>query len=272
MVCYNRATVVAKRDRKSSTVQPSIPLPEYSGVKSQTIVSRFSLIPVRPGCALCRESGPAVLYAVAYLGYLWIYPESEAWHWLTLIILPAGIVIAMRKRLRGVFASFGMKRSNWKNHLGIAITVGLVLSGMNLFMGGRGQAALEVLSTPQGWLLLPIALVFLLLTAGLTEEVFFRGFLQTRIETRFESPWIAIAIVTVLFSVYHVPYAYLNPNWPSAGNLPAAVQSAFVQGIPGGLILGWLYQRSDRNLFACIALHSLINWFPALTMIKMGGQ
>jgi len=255
-----------------AVLQPAVPTCEYSSRTAHGIMGIFSIRPVRPGCALCREAGPAVTYAVAYLGYLWIHPESEAWHWISLVALPVALVIAMRKRLSGVFASFGMKRSNWRNHLGVAIAAGTVLSGLNLFLGGRGPAALEVLSTPQGWLLLPVALGFLLLTAGLTEEIFFRGFLQTRIETRFGSPWVAIGIVTLLFSVYHVPYAYLNPNWPSAGDLPAAIQSAFVQGIPGGLILGWLYLRSDRNLFACVALHSLINWFPALTMIRMGGQ
>jgi len=164
-----------------------------------------------------------------------------------------------------------LRRSNWKNSLGLAVLLGLAISVFQLVAGGRGPAALEVLSTPQGWLLLPVALVFLLLTAGFTEEVFFRGFLQTRLETRFESPWSAIVIVTLLFSVYHVPYAFLNPNWPTAGDLPAAVGAAFTQGVPGGLLLGWLYLRSDRNLVACVVLHSMINWLPALTLIKFGG-
>lgn len=213
-----------------------------------------------------------MLYATVYLVWLWIHPESEAWHWLTMIGLPLGLVVVSRRRVKGILSSFGLRRSNWRNHLGIAIAAGLAISALQLVIGNRGGAALEILSTAKGWLLLPIALVFLLFTAGLTEEFFFRGFLQTRLETRFGSPWVAIAIVTLIFSIYHVPYAYLNPNWPSAGDLPAAIRNAFIQGIPGGLILGWLYLRSDRNLVACIVLHSLVNWFPALTMIRLGGN
>jgi len=218
-----------------------------------------------------KESIPAFLYATGYLVYLWFHQESETWHWLTLVLLPVGMILLIRRDWRTLPASFGLTKKTWKNKIGLAAGAGVAISLLQLVIGARGKLAIDVLSTPTGWLLLPVALLLLFLTAGFTEEVFFRGFLQTRLEARLKSTWMAIGIVTILFSVYHIPYAYLNPNWSSAGDLPAAISSAFAQGIPGGIILGWLYKRSDHNLVACVVLHSMINWFPALTMIKING-
>ena len=106
--------------------------------------------------------------------------------------------------------------------------------------------------------------------AGFTEE-FFRGFLQTRVEVLVGSPRAAIAIVTVMFSIYHLPYAYLNPMWPSAGDWEFAWRASLANGLPGGLVLGSLYQLSGRNLVPCIILHSMINAAPAMTLIRFGG-
>ena len=76
------------------------------------------------------------------------------------------------------------------------------------------------------------------------------------------------------FVLYHVPYAYLNPNWPSAGNLLHAFGLATVNGALGGIVLGLVYVRSGRNLVAVILLHALVNWVPGTLMVsqvKFGG-
>ncbi len=75
-------------------------------------------------------------------------------------------------------------------------------------------------------------------------------------------------VTPILFGIYHVPYAYLNPNWPSAGDWGAAWLAALGQGIPGGLILGGMYLWSRQNLFASVVLHSLINAIPGMAMIR----
>jgi membrane protease YdiL (CAAX protease family) len=78
----------------------------------------------------------------------------------------------------------------------------------------------------------------------------------------------ALVVTPILFGIYHVPYAYLNPNWPSAGDWGAAWLAALGQGIPGGLILGGMYLWSRQNLFASVVLHSLINAIPVMAMIR----
>jgi len=97
-----------------------------------------------------------------------------------------------------------------------------------------------------------------------------RGFLQTRVEALARSKWLTVLIVSLLFRVYHLPYAYFNPNWPSAGDWGAAWVAALGNGVPGGLVLGALYVKSNRNLVACIVLQSMIGAFPAMTALKFG--
>ena len=78
-------------------------------------------------------------------------------------------------------------------------------------------------------------------------------------------------ISAVLFGLYHLPYAYLSPHWPSHGDLGAAFASAMGQGGIGGLVLGTLYALTRGNLIACIIVHSSINAIWFMTMIKFGG-
>lgn len=58
-------------------------------------------------------------------------------------------------------------------------------------------------------------LIFTALTAGVTEELIFRGYIQPRLEKAFNSPIIAIVITAFLFGVLHSPYGtlfqFLNP-------------------------------------------------------------
>ncbi|MBI4429371.1 MAG: CPBP family intramembrane metalloprotease [Ignavibacteriales bacterium] len=116
--------------------------------------------------------------------------------------------------------------------------------------------------------LFPLAIVLMLFTAGFTEEFFFRGFLQTRLQQLFSSNVVGVIVSSILFGIYHLPYAYLNPRWPSHGNLPEAFWSALGQGIPMGLILGTLYVRTKNNLLSCVVVHSLLNSLPAMLAIK----
>ena len=59
----------------------------------------------------------------------------------------------------------------------------------------------------------------MMLTAGFTEEFFFRGFLQTRLEVLTRSRVAAVLLASICFGLYHLPYAYFNPAWPSAGDI-----------------------------------------------------
>ena len=113
----------------------------------------------------------------------------------------------------------------------------------------------------------------MMITVATTEEVFFRGILQRRFsdatglgEMRAQA-W-GIGLATLAFILYHVPYAYLNPHWPSAGNLTHAVQLATINGGLGGIVLGLVYVKSGRNLLAVILLHAMVDWVPGTLMVS----
>ncbi len=216
----------------------------------------------------------ALAYFAAYTGYLFYHPENEVEHWVSMVIIPVILLVSLRRfrfgswNLRRTLSSIGLSRDRVRVWLWQAILVGVLLSVAQLFIGSRAQEVILLFKEGRGFYLYPLVLVLLLFTVGITEEVLFRGVLQTRFTRSFGSPVLGVLAVSILFSIYHIPYAYLNPNWPSSGDFVAAVGAAFTNGMLGGLVLGWVYEKSDHNLIACIIVHSLINSLPAMTLIK----
>jgi membrane protease YdiL (CAAX protease family) len=221
-----------------------------------------------------REAGFVLVYALLYLGYLFLNPESEFAHWLTLVLLPLLGLWFIRSRkhswrsFRATLGSVGLVPSRLRDGVGTALVVGLLLQVLPLLGRPQREAVGELVTSGRILYLLPLALVFLMLTVAFTEEFFFRGVLQTRLAARWGSWLWAVLITSVLFSLYHVPYAYLNEHWPSAGNLGHALGLAFINGLPGGLILGWLYVRGRGNLLAPMLTHAMIDLIPAMMLLQ----
>ncbi len=223
------------------------------------------------------EAGLALVYFLLYMGYLFLNPESELGHWLTLVALPLALLILYQRRvwdnwsLEKTLTTVGLEKASLTRGLVWAIPLGLGVSlVLQLLLSRNVDAFRELITSGRFLYLLPLALVLLLLTAGLTEEFFFRGVLQTRLAALLRSNVLAILVVSVLFGLYHLPYAYLNPHWPSAGDLGAAFQAAMVNGMLGGVVLGAVYVFARGNLLAPVIVHALIDLFPAMTQIRFG--
>jgi membrane protease YdiL (CAAX protease family) len=230
----------------------------------------------RPSDGLARRDGwIAIAYFALYLSYLFWRQESEFAHWVTMVLLPVAVAYASlgscRRRFKTALGTLGLRRGNLKRGVGWAILAGALITAFQVFLGGRAEAIQELIRSGRAVWLFPLSLVFMMVLAGFTEEVLFRGFLQTRIERLVHSRWVAVVITAFFFGLYHLPYAYLNPRWPSYGDWGAAWGAALGNGIPGGLVLGGLYVVSRGNLVACVLLHSLINAAPAMTMLQFGG-
>jgi membrane protease YdiL (CAAX protease family) len=230
----------------------------------------------RPSDGVSRRDGwTAVAYFAVYLSYLFWHQENEFAHWVTMVFVPVAIAYTSlgshRRSFKNALETIGLRRGNLRRGVGWAILAGALITAFQVFWGGRAEAIQEVIRSGQAVWLFPLSLVFMMVLAGLTEEVLFRGFLQTRLERLVQSRWVAVVGTAFLFGLYHLPYAYLNPQWPSYGDWGSAWGAAFGNGIPGGLILGGLYVISRGNLLACVLLHSLINAAPAMTMIHFGG-
>jgi len=218
----------------------------------------------------------APLYFAVYLAYLFYSLESELGHWLGLVTLPALLTLVTLRiagrpaRLGEALRTFGLRRGRLTHRIGFAVAVGVSLGLAQLLVSRQRDVFFETVTSGRALWLLPLALALTLTTAGFTEEFFFRGFLQNRLEQMTSSRVAAVVLASLAFGVYHLPYAYLNPNWPSAGDWGAAWSAAMGQGVIGGLILGAVYLRAGRNLLAPVIVHALIITFPASTMIHFG--
>jgi membrane protease YdiL (CAAX protease family) len=100
--------------------------------------------------------------------------------------------------------------------------------------GVDGTAALVVVT---------IAAVVL---APLVEELYFRGFVQRSLETRYPA-WLAIAVSSLLFGLAHVGF---EPGWGSVGTVLGT-------GV-GGAVFG-VAARETRSLGVPIVGHALFN-------------
>jgi membrane protease YdiL (CAAX protease family) len=218
-----------------------------------------------------REALIALGYFTVYVSYLFLRLEGERLHWLSLVLLPLGLVWITRRIWpqpdEGTLASFGLARRRLHVGLSWSAVLGVGLTALQFVLSRNARAMADALLEPGTWLLLPVAMALILATAAFTEEFFFRGFLQSRLNRAIGRPWLAIVATAILFGVYHLPYAYLNPRWPSHGQWGAAFGAAFGQGVPMGLILGAVFQRSRENLLAPVLVHAFVNLLPVLLML-----
>jgi membrane protease YdiL (CAAX protease family) len=215
------------------------------------------------------------VYFALYLGYLFATLEGEWGHWGTMVLVPLFVVMVFvgsgNGRLRRALASLGLEWGRLRRGVAGALMLGLAAGIFQILASSRGDEIVAVLSSLRAFVVLPITLAFLLITAAFTEEFLFRGFLQTRLERLTGSKWAGLILASVLFGFYHLPYAYLHPRWPSHGDWTEALVASLGQGIPGGLVLGGLFLYSGRNLVAPILLHAFINLLPASTLLKFSG-
>jgi membrane protease YdiL (CAAX protease family) len=95
-------------------------------------------------------------------------------------------------------------------------------------------------------------LLFTAATAGVVEELIFRGYLQPRLEIVFKNSWAAIIVSALLFGLLHITY----------GTLSNVVIPIFI-----GLVFAWYYKKY-RNIKVLIVCHFLIDTISLFILIK----
>jgi membrane protease YdiL (CAAX protease family) len=106
-----------------------------------------------------------------------------------------------------------------------------------------------------------------LINAGIPEEFFFRGWLQTRLEQRY-GRLMAILGTALLFTAWHIPSRYFLAFGEEgrAGDFGSVILNTGLPVLLVGLVIGILWDRY-RRLLPLIALHWGIDTLPLITGI-----
>lgn len=159
--------------------------------------------------------------------------------WLALAALI--LIVVFWERLP-LFASLGIRRLAKMDVGIIAAIVVLTIAVVGFLahsppkMPRAGNMLAQALAVPF-WLR-----VALVLTAGICEELFFRGYAIERLRGLTGNTWIGALLGTVLFTLGHIPRYGLSSGLLGVAFIGALLSAIYV----------W-----RRNLFPCIALH----WF-----------
>jgi len=112
---------------------------------------------------------------------------------------------------------------------------------------------------------LPLCLIYLIFDAGLIEEFFFRGLLQSRISVLLRSSTGGIVVSAIIFGLVHAPGLYLR----GAGSEGIEEQMPFIFFAAytivymsiAGLFLGILYSKT-KCLWLVIVIHAMVDLLP----------
>jgi membrane protease YdiL (CAAX protease family) len=118
-----------------------------------------------------------------------------------LVTLPSLWLVLNKLHHRPLRSVFGPSlRLNWRDvAIGAVVVLGAALLRPSLYTDGLPSLTIP----PATWLIwLPIALP-ILFAQCLTEEMFFRGYLQQQLAARFASRWAWLVLPSVLFSLIH---------------------------------------------------------------------
>jgi membrane protease YdiL (CAAX protease family) len=217
------------------------------------------------------EAVALVAYFIAYLSYLFfLHREGEALRWVSLVVGPLALIgaIGRYRTPRAVFDSIGLDPANAARGWPMTIAFIIAFEALQLMNSAQRATLLVAVHEPLTWLLLPGTAILLVGTAANTEEVFFRGLLQTRVARVVRNEGTAILIVTFAFVLYHVPFAYARPGSGTEGNLAESLRSAAGNAVIAGVPIGMVFWRSRHNLYAAMALHAAIDLIPALLLLR----
>jgi len=169
-------------------------------------------------------------------------------------VLPIFVIMKLRKQS---IKSVGIKSEN----IGKSILTGLV--------GAVPFSVLQIASQiSSGKTLNPNVsealwtFLYFLICIAFAEELVFRGFLQTRLQSLIKSKWLSIAVVGILFGLMHIPFQMLQANMSLVDfilyDLSHLIMTCIIH-----IYMVYLYTR-DNNIIAPTLAHAIMNFSYAI--------
>ena len=183
---------------------------------------------------------------------------NEAANWLFLVLLPLLILVWLKRgKFKETLRDIGLRRIDKKTGINMCLVCILYMAVL-VFAFSLGDNKLVMADLPKMFIRLPVFFGVMFLTAGFTEEFFFRGIVQRCVANLLKRPYIAIVFTSVLFGLYHFPFAYYL--WgQTAGSVVDSLKAILTEQAVTGCALGLIYHKSNKNLWSSIILHAFIN-------------
>ena len=166
---------------------------------------------------------------------------------------------------------FGIQREGLRALRGSHVPVVLVVGGAFLcfqyfFSGGGAAFRREHFTTFQLFVGLPLCFVWLFVEAGLVEEFFFRGLVQSQFAAAFKSEVSGVVLMSLIFGVAHAPgFIFRHAGEVEGlGSNPSAVDAiaySIVVLAISGITFGIIWART-KNLFAVMLIHAAGDLLP----------
>lgn len=226
------------------------------------------------------ESGSIIvylaLYAVLFLGFgmTWarqVLPEGQQQELLVLalklgvhIVLPAILLLAFGAKL-GPITQLGLSgRKFWRT----LIVLGLIILALVCVITPSLKQISGIPPTFDTMIwAVPLGFVWITLEAGACEEFLFRGVLQTRLTSWFNSAWAGVIVTSLIFGLAHAPGLFMRggPGVDGWSTDPLQVVAHTIAVLsPIGLTFGLIYART-KSLLLVILLHGLVDVLPNLS-------
>lgn len=225
------------------------------------------------------ESGSIIvylaLYAVLFLGFgmTWarqVLPEGQQQELLVLalklgvhIVLPAILLLALGARL-GPITQVGLSgRKFWRT----LIVLGLIILALVCVITPSLKQISGIPPTFDTMIwAVPLGFIWITLEAGACEEFLFRGVMQTRLTSWFNSAWAGVIVTSLIFGLAHAPGLFMRggPGVDGWSTDPLQVIAHTIAVLsPIGLTFGLIYART-KSLLLVILLHGLVDVLPNL--------
>src|SRR6266480_3340573 len=166
---------------------------------------------------------------------------------------------------------FGIQREGLRALRGSHLPVVLVVGGAFLcfqYFASSGGAAFrrEHFTAFQLFVSLPLCFVGLFVEAGLVEEFFFRGLVQSHFAAAFKSEVSGVVLMSLIFGLAHAPSFIFRHagEVEGLGSNPSAIDAiaySIVVLAVSGITFGIIWART-KNLFALMLIHAAGDLLP----------
>ena len=254
---------------------------------SVIITSVLIFLLTRHKTASVVEPGHPVLESWVMLAYFGLYfvlsmltrgegiLSNEFLKWLWFIILPILVIYFLNwpnRDFKNLLKSVGFRRQGLGKSLLFGLLAYVIFIPFMPFMmpAAQQEKLLEIFQEPLRLIVfLPLCFLLSLVTAASTEEIFFRGILQSRFSRLMKSELRSCLVIAFLFGIYHLPYAYYSIYWASHWDILWAVTGVLSEQMITGVVLGILWWRT-HNIAGPMLFHALVNLAGVMTSINFG--